>query len=425
MLLVVRPDGVPRVREVAARWGLNATTIGRVTDDGRVRVLDRGAVVADVPATLLTDACPAYDLSAGEPEDLAARRGLDLRQIPDLVPGAGVGSAGEALLRLLASPNVGSRRWVYEQYDHTILTNTVVPPGPSDAAVLRIKGTERGIAVAIDCNSRFCLLDPELGARHAVAEATRNVSCAGGAPLAITNCLNFGNPRKPTGAFQLRRAVAGLAAACSALDVPVVSGNVSLYNETADSPVMPTPTVGAVGVLADARRHATMVWHAGDEVLLLGGSAGGLGAGEFLAVVHGRTAGELPPLDLELERRVQRMVREVIAAGDVRTAHDCALGGLAVALAKMAILSGVGFVASAPLPGGRLDEALFAEGASRVVVACPRGTVATVMGGCAVADVPAVRLGRCGGERFILAGALDLSIGAMRVAFEGALAGEE
>ena len=424
MLLVVRPDGLQRVRETAERWSLRANAMGRVTADGRVRVLDAGTVVADVPAPLFTDACPTYTPPARESSEACERRRLDLSAIPDVRPGTGPRSATEALLRLLASPNIGSRRPIYERYDHTILTNTVVPPGAADAAVLRLKGTERGIAAAIDCNSRYCFLDPELGARHAVAEATRNVTCVGARPLAITNCLNFGNPEKPAGYFQLSRAVAGMAAACRALGVPVVSGNVSLYNESGESAVMPTPTVGAVGVLDDVRRHVTISWHAGDRVLLIGDDQPQLGGSEYLAHVHGLTRGAPPDLDLLREGTFQRVVREAIADGFLSAAHDCADGGLAVALAEMAVASSIGLAWEGNLPSGRngrADEALFGEAASRIVVAVAPQQVAEFNGRCEQAGVPIVVLGTAGGDRIEVGRWLDLGVEEARSAFESAL----
>jgi phosphoribosylformylglycinamidine synthase len=430
MLLIVRPEGIDRVREVVERWSLRATPIGRVTDDGRVRVRDGDAVVADVPAALFTDACPTYEPAAAENPAAAQRRVLALETIPDVGEdpdpgsGSGSGSGSELLLRLLAEPNVGSRRPVYERYDQTILTNTVVPPGFGDAAVLRLKGTGRGIALAIDCNSRYCSLDPELGARHAVAEATRNVSVAGGRPLAVTNCLNFGNPEKPGGAYQLRQAVAGMAAACRALGVPVVSGNVSLYNETGDRAVMPTPIVGVVGVLDDVRRHATIAWRDGDEVLLVGGGPPTLGASEYLAAIHGQSRGRPPALDLGLEGRVQALVRDAIADGGVTCAHDCSLGGLAVTLAEMAVAAGVGLAATSvpAVPSGRADEALFGEAPSRVVVALPPSAAERLRRRCARDDVPVVSLGRAGGDRIVIGRTIDVDLDQAGAAFASALA---
>ena len=425
MLVVVPPERVERVRSVVEHWLLRATAIGRVTDDGRVRIRDGDAVVADVPAMLFTDACPTYEPAATEHPHGAERRRLELREITDVRGGDGPGSANDVLLRLLASPNLGSRRPVYEQYDHTILTNTVVAPGVGDAAVLRLKGTRRGIAIALDCNSRYCALDPELGAQHAVAEATRNVSCTGGRPLALTNCLNFGNPERPAGAFQLGRAVAGLAAAARALNVPVVSGNVSLYNETGDLAVMPTPVVGAVGVLDDLTRHATMAWQAGQEAWLLGARPPSLGATEYLERVHGLIRGTPPALDLDLEGRLQALVHDLVAAGVVAAAHDCSSGGFAVALAEMAIASGVGASVSWSPRGatGRAHEALFGEAGSSVVVAARPEDRAEIRGRGEQAGVEVVRLGMIGGDRLLVAPLLNVGIAEARAAFDSALTG--
>ena len=419
MLLVVKPGGVERVKSVVEHWSLRASDIGRVTADGHVRVRDGDAVLVDVPAALFTDACPTYEPEARESAEMSGRRALDLENIPDLEPGKLL----QTLMLMLASPNIGSRRPIWSQYDHTILTNTVIAPGEGDAALLQIRGTRLGVAVSLDCNSRYCHLDPALGARHAVAEATRNVSCVGGRPLGVTNCLNFGNPEGSAGAFQLREAVTGIAQACRELGLPVVSGNVSLYNETALAPIMPTPTIGVVGRVADIDRHATMRWADGDLVLLLGGGTPTLGGSEYLAFVHGRTAGSPPALDLDLELRVQHIVRELIEEGLANCAHDQNLGGLAVALAEMALTSGIGFVAGAEesdTDAARLDERWFGEAASRILVAVPDAGVARVEEHAASQGVPVQRLGRAQGGAFVL-GNGEMELDELRAAYESAL----
>lgn len=425
MLLVVRPEGVDRVRAVIDKWSLHAAAIGRVTDDGLVRVRDGTRIEAEVPATLFTDACPTYVPDRAADPAREQRRRLDLEQFPDLA--AGDPKAGnQALLALLASPNGGSRRPVFEQYDHTILTNTVVPPGAGDAAVLRVKGTKLGVAAALDCNSRYCSLDPHLGAAHAVAEATRNVACAGGRPLAITNCLNFGNPERPTGYETLASAVEGMAEACRALGVPVVSGNVSLYNETNEVPVMPTPMVGAVGVLDNVANHATLRWQDGDAVLLLGDTAPSLGGSAYLATLHGASRGPVPTLDLAEERRVQALAQALVAAGIVRAAHDCSDGGLAVALAEMAISSRLGLAGTVSGPAGanqRFDEALFGEAGSRIVIAVPASAVAGVRERAMAAGVTVTELGTAGGREFRMMDAIDLPIADLIDAYDSALSG--
>ncbi|MCC6790496.1 MAG: phosphoribosylformylglycinamidine synthase subunit PurL [Thermomicrobiales bacterium] len=367
MLLVVRPDAEDRVTEIVHRWSLHASVIGRITDDGMVRIKDGDLIVAETPAELYTDACPTYVRPAVESAVVQEARARDLTTIPDLAES----EFADTLLTLLGSPNICSRRPVYRRYDHTILTNTVVAPGAGDAAVVRIKGTNRAIATAIDCNPRYVYLDPALGAAHAVAEASRNVACAGGRPLAVTNCLNFGNPEKPAGYYQLSEAVRGMGEACRALEIPVVSGNVSLYNESADGAIFPTPTVGVVGVIDNVNRRATMTWREGDVLGLIIGAEAQLGASEYLATVHGITAGSPPDLDLAVERQVQELVRDVVADGSIRTAHDCSEGGLAVALAEMAIVSNVGCEIDANVKPAedRLNEFWFGEGPSRIVIA--------------------------------------------------------
>lgn len=366
MLLVVRPDGVERVVEIVERWSLHAAAIGHVTDDGMVRVLDHGEIACEVPASYFTDECPTYIRDAIEHPNVVAARETAISV--DDIDADGI---GEVLLALLGSVNIGSRRPVWERYDHTILTNTVVGPGQGDAAVLRLKGTKRGISTAIDCNSRYCWLDPELGAQHAVAEASRNVVCTGAKPMAMTNCLNFGNPEKPSGYFQLSRAVAGLAEACRVLNVPVVSGNVSLYNETAESAVMPTPTVGVVGVIEDVTKRLTMAPKAGDRLFLLHtGAPPTLGGSAYLATIHELTVGSPPALDLIGELAVQTAALDLMGQGLVSAAHDCSDGGLAVAVAEMAIAAGSGVKLTLAIASGeRRDAALFGEAPSRILLA--------------------------------------------------------
>ncbi|HEV2527918.1 MAG TPA: phosphoribosylformylglycinamidine synthase subunit PurL [Thermomicrobiales bacterium] len=393
MLLVVRPEGVERVTGILERWSLHAAVVGQVTDDGLVRVRDGDEVVVEVPAGLFTDECPTYEPEAKEGErPIAARaRAVPADSISDPEDLFG------RLDQLLGSPNIASRRPVIEQYDHTILTNTVVAPGQGDAAVLRIKGTTRGLAISLDCNSRYCSLDPRLGARHAVAEAARNVSCVGGTPLALTNCLNFGNPRRPAGYYQLSQAVQGIADASAAFTIPVVSGNVSLYNETDQSAVLPTPTIGVVGVLDDVTRHASMNWQTDDVLLLLGAGEPTLGGSEYLAVIEGESWGQPPALDMDAEVALTRFVRQQIAAGELRTAHDVGLGGLLVALTEMAILSGVGFLADAGSIGAG-ETAWFGESASRILVAVPANASAGLLTAAEAAGIRARPLGMAGGD---------------------------
>jgi phosphoribosylformylglycinamidine synthase len=416
MLLVVKPDGVDRVREIVQRWSLKAAEIGTVTDTGHVLIRDGAEVVCDVPARYFTDECPTYVRESAEDPAISSARRSGWQDIADLEPG----SIGGAVLEFLGTANIGSRRPVYQRYDSTIMTNTVVGPGASDAAVLRIKGQDGGIAISLDCNSRYCYLDPYLGAQLAVAEALRNVSCAGARPLAITNCLNFRNPEKPAGYYQLSRAIAGMADACRALDVVVVSGNVSLYNETADSAIYPTPTIGCVGVLSDVRRHARAIWQAGDCILLLGAGRPTLGGSEYLASMHGRTVGSPPEIDLTAERAVQAVVRAAISAGEVRTAHDISLGGLAIALAEMAIHSGVGAVLNLETPG-RLDELWFGERSASILVATDAATTSRVLDRAQAAGVPAAVIGTVEGQQITFGPGFSIELGDARLRYETAL----
>jgi phosphoribosylformylglycinamidine synthase len=301
-----------------------------------------------------------------------------------------------------------------------------VPPGVADAAVLRIKGCSRGIATAIDCNSRYCWLDPELGTIHAVAEASRNVSCTGALPLALTNCLNFGNPEKPHGYYQLSRAVAGMGKASKELSVPVVSGNVSLYNETSESAIMPTPTVGVVGVLEDVSNYATMVWKSGDIIVLVGSFKPSIGGSEYLAVVHQQIAGYPPTIDLENEFAVQQTVRELISKRLVKTAHDCSLGGLAIAISEMALVSDIGLTIDRQFAhelGCRLDETWFGETASCIIVSCSPDKVANAieLANAQQRSVTVSIIGTVGGSEITLGAVATLSLADARARYEGAL----
>ncbi|GBD21912.1 Phosphoribosylformylglycinamidine synthase subunit PurL [bacterium HR28] len=423
MLLVVRPEGLERVLEIFRHWELHAVVIGRVTDDGMLRVLDAGNPVAELPVRLLTEACPTYIREAYESEAIRARRAFD----PDTLPDLSANDVLRALLALLRSPNIASRRPIYRTYDHTILTNTVLPPGQGDAAVLRVKGHRFGIALKTDCNPRYCLLEPRLGAQHAVAEATRNVSCVGAEPLAITDCLNFGNPERPEVYYQLVQAIEGMAEACTVLGVPVVSGNVSLYNETEGRSIPPTPVVGVVGKLSDVHRHVGLGFAGEGKVFLLGPQSATLGASEYLAQLHGIVAGAPPNLDLELERRVQALIREAIQRGIALAAHDCSEGGLLVALAESCIVGGIGGrfrVDELVAVNGRLDRTLFGEAGSRIVVQVAPGAEGAVLTLAHAYGVPVCELGHTGGDRFIVEGIVDCTLDDLAAVWRDGLRGE-
>jgi phosphoribosylformylglycinamidine synthase len=421
MLLVVERGREAEVQLVFQKWELDAVPIGRVTADGVLRARMRGEVVAEVPVRALTDEAPVYDRPRARPDWLDRERTLDLRALPDLA------DSDALLLRLLAAPTIASKRSIWRQYDHQVGINTLVLPG-SDAAVLRIKGTPRAVAVATDGNGRYGQLDPFLGGAMAVAEAARNVVCAGGRPLAVTDCLNFASPERPEIMWQFGETVDGIAAACDALGIPVTGGNVSFYNETLGCAILPTPIVGVVGLLEDAERRTTQWFKKeGDVVVLLGEPGGQLGGSEYLQTVHGRLGGVPAPLDLDREHSVQAACLAAIEAGCVRSAHDCAEGGLAVALAECCITGPQGLGAAVVLPGGgRVDELLFGEAPSRIVVTVAPGDMERLMQIVRDRAVPVQVLGYVGGDRLeVRIGTmvrLSLSTEALADAFENGLA---
>jgi phosphoribosylformylglycinamidine synthase len=409
MLVVVRENGLDAVRAIFDRWDLHSAVIGRVTDDGRVRVRDGADVVVDVPAGYFTDECPTYLRDGRESDAIVAARTRVL-DIPDLDPD----HVADALLRLLASPNICSREPIVRTYDHTILSNTVLEPLQGDAAVVRIKGTTKALALKTDCNPRYVYLDPFLGGQHAVAEAARNISCTGAEPLALTNCLNFGSPERPEGYYQLQQAVMGMADAARALQTPVVSGNVSLYNESGAEAILPTPTVGMVGLLEDVTRRVGMSAPPGTVLFLAGSASASLGASEYLAALHGTVEGRPPALDLDLERRVQAFTRLAINDAVASAAHDTSEGGLLVAVAEMLFAASCGAVLSLDdvlaTNDGRLDRALFGEAASRVVLAVSASEERRLTRLAEELQVPLYRLGAVGGDRLRVEGIFEIEI---------------
>ena len=418
VLLIVRRGHEDAVRAMFDKWDLDCTIIGHVTGDGVARIFDGSSLQGEVPINLLTDP-PLYRLQGVKPSGLTEKQGFDLAglPLPDQAP-------VEVLKLLLAAPNIASKQWVYRQYDHQVQTNTVVPPG-GDAAVLRIKGTRRGIALATDGNGRYCYLDPFIGGMIAVAEACRNVACVGAEPIALTDCLNFGNPERPEVYYQLEECIKGMAKASKFLGAPVISGNVSLYNESFGEGIYPTPVVGALGLLEDIACHSGIAFGAsGDVVVLLGadkvmGEASSLGASEYLETVHGLVVGQ-PELDLAAEVAVQRSCRRLIVGGVVTSAHDCSDGGLAVALAESCIAGGVGFSGGFRVEG-RWDAALFGETQSRIVVSLPADRVSALRSVCDEENVPWTRLGRVGGSEFEVAGLITVPVADLDDAWRNAI----
>src|SRR5687767_679075 len=334
MLVVAKEGREEDVRAILGRWDLDAETIGHVTDTGRYVVRENGTVVVDIPGEPLVDACPTYTRQGKEAPEITEARAFDPSTLP---PRAEEADPTWTLRELLDSPTVASKRWVYEQYDSTVRTGTVVGPG-SDAAVVRLRGTNKAIAATVDCNSRYVYLNPYVGGQIAVAEAARNLACSGALPRAVTDNLNFGNPLKPEVYYQIAESLRGIGEACEAFETPVTGGNVSLYNENPRGAIYPTPTIGMVGVVDDLAHVTTSAFkHAGDAIVLLGRNTAELGGSEYLKVVHGRVVGDAPAIDLDAERRLQTALLSMIRAGVVQSAHDIAEGGLAVALAESAI----------------------------------------------------------------------------------------
>jgi len=398
MLLVVRAGREAEVQRVFDRYELHAVTIGRVIGEPVVRATAGGQVVCEIPGRSLVDDAPRYRPLAAPPTDLAARRTERLDELAAERP------TTATLLELLSSPNARSRKPVWQRFDHMNGTNTLVGPGAGDAALLRIKGTRRAIALALDGPGRLGSLDPRLAGAAAVIEGALNVACSGAAPIGITNCLNFGSPENPAGYWQLSEAVAGMSQACRDLSIPIVSGNVSLYNETPDGPILPTPVIGTVGLLEDWGQAIPIRWRPGDEVWLLGAEANDADAlaGSELAWRRGRFGGS-PSLDISAAARLLALLALLSAEGLLAAAHDLSVGGLAVALARMAIASGIGCSVSVAAAAAVATAALFGERGGRVLVAVAPEFGAAMVAAADAGGVGASRLGRVGGT--------DLQIG--------------
>jgi len=421
MLVCVKKGKEKEIEQIFEKWDLHGVVIGQVTDDKMVKVNHQGKVVANIQTEALAKA-PVYEMAAQEPEYLKVTKDLDLKAIP--IPA----DHNQVLLGLLSSPTIASKEWVYQQYDHMVQTNTTVLPG-SDAAVLRLKGTGKGLAATTDCNSRYCYLDPYRGAQIAVAEAARNLVCSGADPAAVTDCLNFGNPEKPDRFWYFKNCVEGIADACKALNVPVVSGNVSFYNESPRGAINPTPTIGMIGILPDISRRCTQYFkNEGDVIVLLGETKEELGGSEYLKVIHGRVAGEAPALDLEKEKAVQKTVYDAIQMGLVNSAHDCSEGGLAVALAECCMSSkdkALGADISSSLgirhSALRTDALLFGESQSRIIVTCNEGAAAKIEDLAKKNKAPVERIGTVGGKSLKIEGLIDLPLDGMQKAWRTSL----
>ncbi len=373
MLLVARKGREEEVFRVFEKWGLDAVEVGRVTNDNRMRVLQHGKVVAEIPNEALTDDAPLYRRPLERWEPPVAR------EMPPHIKLSGVPDQTGNLKRLLSSPNICGKRWVWQQYDSMVQINTVEGPGDGDAGVIRIKGSQRGLAMALDGNGRWCYLDPRLGAMHAVAEAARNVACAGATPVGATNCLNFGNPEKPHIMWQFSQTIDGITKACEELEVPITGGNVSFYNETLGEGIYPTPVIGIVGILDDVHKAMQPAFReTGRAIVLLRASDPGdltdaeteFGSSEYAKEILGALWGYPPELQLEKEAALQKALVELAQAGLLDSAHDCSEGGIAVTLAESAMAKGIGMSVNLPSSGLPAEFALFGEDASRVVTSC-------------------------------------------------------
>ena len=417
MLMVVRKGTEEEVRKIFRKWDLEAEVVGTVIEGGNIRIMERGEVAGDIPVKFLTDDAPVYDRPIKRPLAQDELNTLDLKKIG--LPH----NYNETLIAILSSLNVASKEWIYSQYDYMVRTDTVVCPG-SDAAVVKIKGTNKAIALTVDCNSRYCYLDPRKGGAIAVAEAARNLVASGARPIALTDCLNFGNPERPEVMWQLTEAIHGIKDACIALGIPVIGGNVSLYNETSGVSVYPTPTIGMVGIIDDLKTHTTQWFKgAGDVVALIGETKPGLGGTEYLSVVHGLERGDPPDIDLSAEKAAEEACLKAAMECIILSAHDLSEGGLAVALAESAFnpRGSIGADIDFDAKGLRADEALFAETQSRILVTVREKDMARLKAICKDAGAPLSVIGKTGGERLKIGSFIDVPVNELKEAWAGAL----
>jgi phosphoribosylformylglycinamidine synthase len=391
MLVVVEKGREQEVQDIFDKWNLHSVVIGRVTDDGMLRLLHKGEVAAEVPVDTLAEDAPVYIKPSTEPAYYAEN--AKINTVDTVTEPA---DYSEALKKVLSAPTVADKQWVYSQYDYQVRTNTAVAPG-SDAAVLAIRGTRKALAMSIDCNGRYVYLDPIEGGKIAVAEAARNVVCSGGEPLAITDCLNYGNPEKPDIFWQFEKSIDGMSEACRVLEAPVIGGNVSFYNETSGEAVYPTPVVGLVGLIHDVDHITTQGFkQEGDVILLFGETKPEIGGSEYQKQMNGTISGRPPVIDLNVEKRLHRAVLAAIQAGKVASAHDLSEGGLAVALTE-STTDELGATVEWDMEM-RPDVALFSESQSRVLLSIKPENVDAVVAIAEENGVPCTRLGTVGGK---------------------------
>lgn len=419
MLVVAEKGREQDIINVYKKWDLNAVVIGFVTDSGRVVYKKDGEIKADIPAhsLVLGGGAPVYIRETKEPDYLRSTGSFDDSIVSENRP------LDKVIRQLLASPNIASKRWVFEQYDHMVRTNTVSGPGPSDAAVIRLKGSKKGLAVKTDCNGRYVYLNPRRGGQIAVVEAARNVVCSGGKPVAITNCLNFGNPYKPELYWVFKEAVGGMGDACRTLGTPVTGGNVSFYNENPKGAVFPTPTIGMLGIVEDVEKHTTTASFKNDddEVLYIGATRRGIGGSEYLSWCHKITSGDAPKLDLKFEKLLQDSLLDAIKSGYISAAHDISDGGLSIAIAEMAIFGDKGAILDLTTLGGNTLDVLFSEAQSGVVVTTTSDNLQKLNDHFSKSGIPVYHIGKVGGNKLEFKGISALTVSELTNIYETAI----
>jgi phosphoribosylformylglycinamidine synthase len=406
-MLVVLQKGKEQVAErIFKKWALDFAVIGEVRDTDRINIFENGKSIVDLPINLITNDAPVYKRPYRKPDYLRRAQGFKISSIP------APNDLDEVFLNLISSPNLSSKRWIYEQYDHMVRSNTVVLPG-SDAAVVRIKGTTKAVALTSNCNSRYCYLNPFAGSVIAVAESARNLACSGAVPLAITDCLNFGNPEKPEIMWQFKESIEGMSKAATVLGTPIVSGNVSFYNETENKGIYPTPTVAMVGLIEDVGKHVTQ-WlkKEGDILVLLGQTKEELGGSEYLKTVHGQVCGPLPQIDLDAESRLIGSLIEAAQARIMSSAHDISEGGLATAIAESCFTpkGPIGVKIKSLYGKIREDVVLFGESQSRAIVSLDKNDIHKLEKIASNHGIPIELIGIVGGDRLSIEGLIDVPI---------------
>lgn len=419
MLIVAEKGREQEIIDVYEKWDLHGVVIGEVVEGDRVTYKKEGIVKADIPAEhlVLGGGAPQYIRETKKPAYLEKTQTFNISELDHPTDHL------ETITTLLRSPNIASKKWVHEQYDTTVRTNTVTPPGASDSGVIRIKDTNRGLVAKTDCNGRYVYLNPRRGGQIAVIESARNVVCSGGRPLAITNCLNFGNPYKPEVYWTFKEALAGMGDACRALNTPVTGGNVSFYNENPESAIFPSPIIGMLGLIEDVEKHTTTpaLKTEGDVLIYIGAERKGLGGTEYLKVIHGLTTGDAPALDIDFEVRLQNALLHTIQTGLVTAAHDVSDGGLSITIAEMCIYGGLGAEIDFNSLGGNSHDVLFSEAQSGVVVSVDPTNKEAILAHFKEANVPAHLLGEVIAEQLSMAGVGSLNVASMKSWYESVI----